>query len=218
MALLSSYADANDYRLFNGRVSQDEDALLTEWLPGISRVAEKRARVAPGGFNSHTGTYVFDGSGTDTLYLRDASGLGYFLQSITANSLKIDTDRDGSFDDYTWDLDDAWVVGLPPNAEAQSEPYKALRILPITTAPRTVFPSDKQCIEITGTWGWAAVPFGIKSRVVGIARELLDAHRAGARMGGVSVEDMIDRIPAARGMMSLLEREYSRYVPKARAV
>lgn len=213
MALLDAYANAAEYRARVGKVSIAEDATILTLLTSVSRVVEKRLGVMVGAFNTHSGVYVFDGTGRSLLRLRDRAGRQYFLTAITADSLKIDSDLDGSYDDYTLDLSDAWVRGLPENAAAGSEPYTAIELRPLTSATITTFPNLPGCVQITGTFGWAAVPGAIKDRVVGITRELIDVQHAGAAMLVSDVEGEIDRVPAARALMSLLEREYSHRLP-----
>jgi len=214
MALMDAYADATAYR---DRVKDREtgsNTVLNAQLLSASRLAERSLRVAPGAFNSATGTRVFDGTGTNTLYLRDTSGLASFLQSIDADGLKIDEEMNGLYDDYLWDLSDAWLRGLPENAAASSEPFTALQIRNITTAPRTTFPAFEGCVQITGTWGWAAVPNEITEFVVHLVHEVRQGHMAGPTL----------ELPTIDGAQALgsgdlwrrwaeIKRQYGRKIP-----
>lgn len=217
MALLDAYATATEYDVRNEKTDTSADIRILEMLTSVSRVVEQRCRVAPGGWNSATGTRVFDGNGVRKLFLRDERGDMNFLQLIAADGLKIDFDQDGVFE-VTWDLADAWVHGSPANAAAFSEPFTALEIYPLGVAPLSIFPPFKGCVQITGTWGWAAVPGGFKERVISITRELIEVHRAGPTLSVSEVDASIQLNPGARSLMAMIEKEYSQYVPGHRAV
>jgi len=180
MALLDSYADFTQYKDANKLLSDTDEISITDLLLLNSRRLEKLLRVAPGYFNTHTATYTFDGHGGSVLYLRDRAGLAYCLTAITADSLLIDDDADGTFDDYTLDLADAWVRGLPENAASQSEPFRRLELLPLSTATITAWPKAAASVQITGTWGWAAVPSAVRESVIALTRDARETLAAGA--------------------------------------
>lgn len=218
MALdLAAAATAAEYRAAVGRVSTAEDATILALLTTVTRVVERRARVAPGMFGPQTDslTFTFDAPGGQVLYLRDDSGLQYFLRSVADDGIGIDSELDGTFDGYEVDLDDAWVSGKPANALQFSEPYTAIEILPhVSGAAPLCWPARNRSVRITSTaWGWAAVPGAIKQRVIGITRELIDTQHAGAAWTVDMVEEAADRVPSIRSLMALVEREYSYGVP-----
>ena len=183
MAILDAYATATNYRVQTGEKTTGTDTVLDAQLLTISRLLERSLHVQPGAFNTHTGTYTFDGRGGKVLDLRDRAGLTYFLTSVTANSLGIDSECDGTFDGYLWDLSDAWVRGLPENAAAHSEPFSRIEILShISTAELTVWPVKPAAIRIAGTWGWGAVPGVIMQLTVSMVHDLRQAQLSGALM------------------------------------
>lgn len=182
MAQLDPYAELDEYRARN-RVTGERDSLaVAELLTLNSRRLEKMLHVAPGYFNTHAATYVFDAYGGSVLDLRDRAGMAYCLTAITADSLALDTDGDGSYDDYTLDLDDAWVRGLPENAASQSEPFMSLELLPLTSATITTWPDAPASVQIAGTWGWATRPPAVREVVIALTRDLRETHLAGATM------------------------------------
>ncbi len=174
MALLDAYATAAQYRAIAGDKGAGTDATLDAELLGVSRLLERSLQLAPGAFNASAANQarVFDGQGGPVLYLRDRAGLAYFLQTLATDGLKIDSDLDGSYDDYAFDFADAWLRGLPENAAAHSEPFTAIELLPLASAPIWKFPDLPACVQITGTWGWAAVPELIKQLVIHRTKEL----------------------------------------------
>lgn len=212
MAILDAYASAEEYLAGVGQKATADSVLLSQ-LPGMSRLLEKSLQVMPGAFNAHTGTYVFDGDGTDTLRLRDDTGLAYFLRSIDTDSLKVDADFDGLYDDYLLDAADAWVALFPANAAAFDEPYRGIRLRSVTGATLIRFPNAPQCIEITGAWGWATVPDLIKRLVIHRTHELREGLKSGAMEQLSTFEGTV---PMSRNTLWLwkeAERLYGRRIP-----
>lgn len=215
MAILDSYATITQYRAAIGDKASAADATITAELLVMSRQLERALQVAPGYFNaSATGQVrVFDGSGRAILQLRDKAGLGYCLTAIVADSLKIDSDLDGSYDDYLFDLSDAWVRGLPENAAAHSEPFTAIELRPLSAATLTIFPKLSGCVEITGTWGWAAVPQIIQDLVIHRTHDLRQGLSAGA-VGAVAAFDVPAQMqPRTLWLFREAERLYGRQLP-----
>lgn len=213
MSLLDAYCTITEYRARTGSEASAANATLTAQITAVARLLERSLQVAPGAFNSATGTRVFDGSGRSILRLRDDRGMQEFLQSIDADSLKIDSDLDGSYDDYTFDTADAWVRGLPANAAAHSEPFTAIELRPISTATLTVFPKLAGCIQIVGTWGWPAVPGMIKELNAHMTYDLEQAHLAGATGNIPAIDDAMPLSQETWRLWRLAERMYGRRLP-----
>lgn len=215
MALdLSAVVTAAEWKDRNGEDSSDEDTLIGTLLTSVTRVVERRCEVAPGMFLPQTAlTYTFTATGGNLLYLRDERGWMHPLRSVTADSLLIDSESDATFDGYTLDLSDGWVRGYPVNAATESQPYTAIQLLPGVSGAAPTAWTDGWEVRITGNWGYAACPGAIKERVIGITRELLDVHRGGAALDFNSIEDQVNRIPSARMLLYMLEREFSHRIP-----
>ncbi|HEX3088972.1 MAG TPA: hypothetical protein VHQ23_09975, partial [Ilumatobacteraceae bacterium] len=153
---LTAIATAAEYKARNNRSSSDSDALLDVYLLGVTRVVERRIGVAAGMLKPQTNlTFVFDGSGKRRLYLRDERLGQYLLRSITADSLGVDNSQSGAYTDYTLDLADSFVQGVPSNADTFNEPFTAIDLLPISGASLGIWPPFRASIQITGNWGWA---------------------------------------------------------------
>lgn len=194
MAVADAYATADEYRASNNRVSGAEDGELDEYLDLNSRRLDKILDLAPGYFNTHSATYTFDGPGGTMLWLRDRAGQGYCFTAITANSLAIDDSDDGNFDDYTWDLDDLWIRGLPENVVTTREAYTAVELMPKKDgAELSVWPTGPAKIQITGTFGWPVIPAAVRQAVIVFTRDMLDSHLGGAtqRLFGSDGEEFL---------------------------
>lgn len=179
---LTALATAAQYRATSGDKATATDATLNAQLAGCTRALERALHVAPGGFLEHEETYVFPSIGGARLWLRDSAGMGYFLQSVDAGGIGIDTSGDGGFDDYTWDLDDAWVSGLPENAALQGEPYRSIEILGGRSSSLSSWPAGRAVVRIAGTWGFPTASQWMQllaDLVVHRTKELRDAAKAG---------------------------------------
>jgi hypothetical protein len=214
---LSPIVSVSEFKSTVGRLETDtvDDTKIAQLLGGITRVLERRMRYAPGMFVPQTAlTFVFSAEGGHILRLRDEVGLQYFLRSITADSLKVDVTGDGTYD-YLLDDDDLWVEPRPVNAATQGEPYTHIALKPYAAgATITRWPDLESSVQILGNWGWETTPGVIKDRVIGMVREVLDAERAGgAQVSAYDVEEAIQRVPSARALLAVLEREYSRKLP-----
>lgn len=203
------YVSREEFRERSGDKATSTNGMLDAVLEMASRALDRELSVAPGMFAPITSTALtFTPYGGTTLYLRDSGGYQCFLRTITADSLKIDSDADGSFDDYTWDLADGWVRALPENASAFSEPYTAIELNPYHgSAPLTAWPTYKNSIQITGTWGWAVTPGVIVELVVDVARNILQAQRSGS----IGIPSMEGELPISPGMWPVLQRAKAAY-------
>lgn len=158
MALLDAYATAAQYRTRVGSQASGANATLDTQLLTASRLIERKLDLVPGAFNSAAVTdIVLDGIDPQMLHLRDRAGRAAFFQAITADKFEVDADGDGTYE-YAWDLDDAWLRGLPENAAAGSEPYTGFQLLPGRGSPLQALPMGLACFRLSGTQGWATVP------------------------------------------------------------
>lgn len=210
---LSAVVSLAEYKARVGRLTTDtvDDATIEGLLATVTRVVERRIGAATGMLIPQTGaTITLDGKGGSRLYLRDESDRQFFVRTITADSLKVDTDGDGTFN-YLLDAADLWVRLGPVNAANAGEPYTWIDLVPtVSTASILAWPNLPASIQITGALGWASTPGALRERVSGIVRELLDAHRAGAAgITGYGADEMIESVPGARALMAMIEREYS---------
>lgn len=212
---MDSYATLAQYRAAIGDKATAADATITAELLAMSRQLERALWLAPGYFNaSATGqARIFDGNGRDTLHLRDSAGYGYCLTAIATDGLAIDSDLDGAYDDYTLDLADAWVRGLPENAAAHSEPFTAVQLRPLSGATLTTFPRGRGSVQITGTWGWAAVPQIIQDLVIHRTHELRQGLSAGAMQSVAAFEGAEPMQPRTAWLFREAEKLYGRKLP-----
>ena len=99
---------------------------------------------------------------------------------------------------------------------AHSEPFTAIQLRPLTTATLTIFPKLPVCVQITGTWGWTAVPQIIQDLVIHRTHDLRQGLSAGA-VGSLSAFDAPDQMqPRTLWLFREAERLYGRALPVIR--
>ncbi len=204
------YLQPQEYRDRTGDRSVVGDLTIEAQITTACRALDRELGVAPGMFAPIASTtFTFSTIGGTRLYLRDSSGYGYFLRSIAADGLKLDTDGDGAYDDYLWDLADGWVRTIPENAAAFGEPYIALEL--VTTHPSLPVSRWSASLQITGTWGWDATP----GALVELAVDLVHNLRQGVLAGSIGAPT-VDGMPLSPSMWPVLQRlksAYSRRIP-----
>jgi hypothetical protein len=122
------------------------------------------------------------------------------LVSITA--LNVDFDGDGIFESvWTQNVDYELAFGpyeFNANVTGEARPYTLIRVISNAGGGR-FFPfiwpfSRLDRVQIVGTWGWPAVPFGVKQAVMQTAAEFFKLKDAPFGLAGTS-EFGVVRVP-----------------------
>lgn len=215
MALLDAYVSADQFRAATGDSATGTDSTLNAQLLGVSRLLERALGLPPGAFNSASDqTLYLDAYGGDLLRFRDERGFQWFVQSVDADGIGIDSENDGTYDGHTLDLGDAWVVGWPANAEAGGEPYRGLRLLTfLGTCNPSSWPSRKRAVRIQCTTGWAAVPQIITDLVIHRTQELREGLKAGASGDIPAFDAGVPLRPSTTWLFQEAERLYGHRLP-----
>lgn len=161
MGALDAYVTPAEYDGRSKRSSASDEWVLLEELMAASELIDHDLGLTRGAFNAWDGSLVFAGNGRSTLRLEDGSGQ-YFLRApatveIGGVTLTLN-DPDGP-------------QGLPRNAPSRGRPYDRLEL------PGGAWPAG--LVTVTGAWGWAEVPPGVKDLVTSLTRDLRDHHAAG---------------------------------------
>ena len=92
---------------------------------------------------------------------------------VTLTSLKSDPGGDGTFE-YTWTQNTDFVL-TPLNAAADSRPWTSIELHPNGSYS---FPTDyPRSVELTGKFGWSAVPDAVKEATMIVAAKLVKRAR-----------------------------------------
>lgn len=211
MARADAYATITEYRAANADSATGSNQTVTDLLLGTSRLVERDLSLHEGAFNSYTGTHYFDGNGGALLTLEDTDGYSYFLQTVGANGIGVDTEFDGTYDGYALDFADAWVIGQPENTA--TKPFTQIRLMPWSAATITRWPTGPRVVKIVGTWGYAAVPDLITHLTIRLTRLLLDSHLSGGAEVIPGIDELM-RMPEAsrevRGIWYSVKKAYGR--------
>lgn len=106
-------------------------------------------------------------------YTPEHPGLLRIDDLITLTSLATDPASDGTFAD-TWTLDTDFVLA-PLNAQADGEPWTEIHVRR-TGSYRWACGAGRS-VRVTGRFGWAAVPVGVKQATVIVASKLMRRAR-----------------------------------------
>lgn len=112
-------------------------------------------------FGSVTEARVFDACSTTELALDDYT-------SIT--SLKADDNADGTFE-TTWAVSDYQKLPLNAPTGLVAQPYRSVKAVASRTFPAVTSNGRTGLVEVTGVWGWPAVPATVHQAC------LIQAHR-----------------------------------------
>ncbi len=91
---------------------------------------------------------------------------------ISATTVESDYNADGVYE-TTWATTD--YVLEPVNAPSLSKPYETLRVYPLGNQRLTLYPNS---VKITGQFGWADPPAGVKQATMIMAERLVQRSRS----------------------------------------
>jgi hypothetical protein len=151
--------------------------------------------------------------GTDTRTYVPASLWGQQLDDIVSvTSFKTDADGDGIFE-TTWTAGTDYALTVSPgkyNAAAKGEqwPYTGFTVLGTKFVPFTWPWSHQDRIQVTGVFGWPAVPATVKQATLIAATDLF--KRKDAPLGVIGMSEFgVVRVQASPIVLSLLKRYIS---------
>ena len=191
MALADPYATVAEYKAVTKKTSSTDDTEIANDLLACSRYIDNRV----GRFFVQDETpqsRIYQGSGRRRLWTDD-------FVSLTA--VAIDENLDGTFSTILASTD---YQTLPLNSALGPEYSAYTGIQLVWWGSRFIFPSISQ-VKITGTWGWAAVPYPISTACVQLAAILrLESPRATGEIQNASqvlkassdAEDIIEGLVA----------------------
>jgi hypothetical protein len=195
MAVTDAYCTAAEYRAALDKTDTGEDAEVLGDATAVTRYIE---RVTHRFFtkDASDATRIFVGDGYTTLDVGD-------LVSVT--TIKIDTDRDGSFADETALAATDYEL-LPLNAGDGSEPgpYRCIGLTDYGTVHN--WPAGAR-VQVIGVFGWPAVPAAIKAatiQITGILR--LEGNRGISQVTDLGT--IISTNAQARNLISDLVYSY----------
>lgn len=152
MGIQNGYCILGELQKWNTASQAVDAAILERAIEACSRGIDQFTQRH---FWQATGARLFDACDPHVLKF------GVFNDVSAVTQVRTDENRDGVFE-TTWAATD-WQPG-PLNLAAAPEPrpYRYLRAIGARNFPRRYTNRDREgLIEVTGTWGWDAIPHGV---------------------------------------------------------
>lgn len=156
MSITNGYCTLAELKTWLGTTTTIDDTLLEDAVEAASRKIDRDCDRA-----------FYQLAATARIY---TAGRGDYLpidDLVSVTTLKTDEDGDRTYE-QTWATTDYDLT--PDNASDVSEPYTAVLLSPRSTK---WFPTLRRSVQITGTWGWPAVPDAIKTATLILASRLV---------------------------------------------
>jgi hypothetical protein len=136
----ADYTTVADVKARLGLIDATNDAILTSIVTSASRLVDS---VANRRFYQITATRYYTALGGSMLEIDDLVSVTSLLTDISGTRVW----------DTTWAVTDYDLT--PDNAADINWPYTAIRQRPFTSR---WFPTIRKAVQVTGVWGWPAVP------------------------------------------------------------
>jgi hypothetical protein len=118
---------------------------------------------------------VFDTCDYWRLRINDAA-------AVTA--VATDNDADGVYE-TVWAAADFQLLPLNPDAGPETEPYTEIRAIGAQTFPRPASVTSRTgLVQVTGTWGWSAVPEAVTEATKLVANRLIKRRQSPEGVAG----------------------------------
>ena len=159
-----------------------------------------------------TGRYFWRGTDTRT-YVPESIYAQQLDDLVSVTTLKVDRDGDGVFEE-TWTQGTDFALTVSPGryntgAKGETWPYTGLTVLSTGKFMPFVWPwSHQDRIQVTGVFGWPAVPLAVKQAALIAAADLFKLKDAAFGVAGFG-EFGVVRIQANPRVMSLVKRYIS---------
>ncbi len=190
MAITNGYCTLNEVKAALRITDATDDTLIEGAIEGASRRID-----------GYTGRFFYQKSAAIKMYARDIYTLLLQDDLYQITTLKTDDDGDGTYED-TWTLNVDYQL-QPLNATLQNRPYNRLTAIGGKTFP-TVIQPEIPAVEVTGIWGWGAIPDDVNQACILLA--MRGFARYNAALGVVGFADMAIQVrsvdPDVRDMLS----------------
>lgn len=131
------------------------------------------------------GRYFWRGTATRT-YVPDQPRKQKIDDIVSVTSLKVDQDGDGVYEDTWTSGTDYRLTPYNPAAAGITWPYTGFRATGSKTLPQSVTGQPEDVIQITGVFGWPAVPDDVKQAALIAAADLFKMKDAPFGIAGIN--------------------------------
>ena len=110
--------------------------------------------------------------------------LPVFNDLVSVTTLKTDATGDGTFE-TTWASSDYQLKPVNPGSAPETRPYTRIDAVGTRTFPLpTLLLARSDRVEVTGVWGWPAVPYSVRQSALITAAELYRSKSTFEAQGG----------------------------------
>ncbi len=140
----------------------DLDSWLSNQLPADQEIeAELAIESASAWIDLYCGrSFTASASEARTFRADGPYGLSLGMDLVSVSALKTDDNGDGTFE-TTWATSDYQMLVACDDFVPAGRPYRLIEAIGDRTFP-TVIGRRKNLVQITGVWGWPAVPAAVK--------------------------------------------------------
>lgn len=143
----NGYCTVQQYKEWAGLDDAIDDVIVDRAIGAVSRGIDNFTKTRF--WQTSAGTArVFDSCDGRQLDIDDA---------VAVTQVATDTDTDGVFE-TVWAAGDYQLFPLNPAAAPEPKPYTHLHAVGTLRFPRPTISSRAGLVEVTGTWGWPAIP------------------------------------------------------------
>lgn len=204
MTITNGYLSIDEAASYIGKSMASDPTILSDVVESVSRLIDRYC-------GRHF--YQLGTVGTPVARYFDARmahsvDLGPFNDLTTLSTLKTDENDDGVYE-VTWNSGEYLLAPVGAASRApQAEPFTSIVALDSNTYPTSAVSGRTGLIEVTGVWGWPAVPVEVKQAariIVAETAKLQDAPlgvTGGLEMGLFRVSQHLP--PRARQMLAPL--------------
>jgi hypothetical protein len=190
VSIINGYLTAGEASDYVGRQFADSSGILNDVVTVASRSIDR-----------HCGRHFYrvGTTGTPVARVFDSDDgftveLGGYNDLVSVSTLKSDDVGSGVFG-TTWSAGTYQLLPAGAAARApQAEPFTSIMLLAGNTFPTTVPSGRRGLVEVTGVWGWPAVPIEVTQACRILVAELAKLQDAPLGMLG-SAEFGMSRIP-----------------------
>jgi hypothetical protein len=164
--MAAPYVSLAEFKVWaNWPIDTDDDAAITDDLTAASAAIDKFCKTHFWQTAAGT-TRAFDTCDPRKLRINDAA-------AVTA--VATDKDSDGTFE-TVWAPTDFQLLPLNPAAAPETLPFSAVRAVATQTFPA---PTKREgIVQVTGTWGWAAIPEAVAEATRLVTNRLLKRRQS----------------------------------------
>lgn len=198
MAWNAVYGTIAEYRARVDKSSSADDNDILEQLEAVSDLVNRECHRQ---FNQTPPATVrtFDACSDIAVAVDD-------LVSLDASGFDVDTTKDGTYETNVANDD---LLLLPTLASEDLEPFTRIELAPKQTT-LTRLPDFRKAIQITGTWGWSAVPKAIPEYVYLLVRMWRDLQEGGVTQDIQQIDQAVAMSPQMTHIMRQVKKRFGR--------